>query len=63
MKPITILANYNSSFTPCLVTRLSITGIDIRLNNTIFKCISKRQDTVETSICGAELVAARLCVE
>ena len=33
------------------------------MNNTIIRCTSKRQNTVVTSTYGAELVAARLCVE
>jgi hypothetical protein len=33
------------------------------LNNTILRCTSKRQNTVETATYGAEMVAGRLAVE
>jgi hypothetical protein len=41
-----------------LVTRRSITGILVMLNNTPIIWISKRQKTVETSTYGSELVAS-----
>lgn len=63
MKPITILAYFDASHAPCLLTRRSVTGIALLLNNTLIRCTSKRQNTVETSTYGAELVAGRLCVE
>ena len=63
MKPITILAYFDASHAPCLITRRSVTGIALLLNNTLIRCTSKRQNTVETSTYGAELVAGRLCVE
>jgi hypothetical protein len=46
-----------------LVTRRSITGILVMLNNTPIRCISKRQKTVETSTYGSELVASRIATE
>jgi hypothetical protein len=46
-----------------LVTRRSITGILIMLNNTPIRWISKRQKTVETSTYGSELVASRVATE
>ncbi|HEY8522472.1 MAG TPA: Ty1/Copia family ribonuclease HI, partial [Nitrososphaeraceae archaeon] len=45
------------------VTRRSVTGILILLNNTPISWYSKRQKTVETSTYGSELVAARIAVE
>jgi hypothetical protein len=42
-----------------LVTRRSITGILVILNNMPIRWISKRQKTVETSNYGSELVASR----
>ena len=45
------------------VTRRSVTGILVLLNNTPIKYFCKRQRTVETSTYGAELVAARIAVE
>jgi hypothetical protein len=46
-----------------LVTRRSITGILVMLNNTPIKWISKHQKTVETSTYGSELVASRVATE
>ena len=46
-----------------LVTRRSVTGVLILLNNTPIKWYSKRQNTVETSTYGSELVAARIATE
>ena len=45
------------------VTRRSVTGILILLNNTPIRWICKRQKTVESSTYGSELVAARIAVE
>jgi hypothetical protein len=46
-----------------LVTRISITGILVMLNNTPIMWIFKRQKTVETSTYGSELVASRVATE
>jgi hypothetical protein len=46
-----------------LATRRSITGILVMLNNTPIRWISKRQNTVETSIYGSEFVASRIDTE
>jgi hypothetical protein len=45
------------------VTRRSVTGIMMLLNNTPLVWISKRQKTVETSTHGSELVAARIAID
>ena len=45
------------------VTRRSITGIIVFLNNTPIRWYSKRQKTVESSTYGSELVAARIATE
>ena len=45
------------------VTRQSVTGIIMLLNNTPIVWISKRQKTVETSTYGSELVAARIAID
>ena len=45
------------------VTRRSITGIVVLLNNTPIRWYSKRQKTVESSTYGSELVAARIATE
>ena len=46
-----------------VVTRRSVTGILILLNNTPIQWICKRQKTVEKSTYGSELVAARIAPE
>jgi hypothetical protein len=45
------------------VTRRSITGILVMINNTPIRYISKRQKTVETSTHGSELAASRIASE
>jgi len=63
MKAVMITSIYDASHAPCLVTRRSVTGIVLLLNNFLLRCTSKRQNTVETSTYGAEMVAGRLPVE
>ena len=46
-----------------IITRHSVTGILLFVNNTPIRWISKRQKTVETSTYGSELVATRIAVE
>jgi hypothetical protein len=46
-----------------VVTRRSVTGILLFVNNMPVKWLSKRQKTVETSSYGSELVAARMAIE
>ena len=45
------------------LTRKSVTGIVLLMNNTPIVWISKRQKTVETSTYGSELIAARIAVD
>jgi hypothetical protein len=45
------------------VTRRSVTGIMLLVNNTPLVWISKRQKTVETSTYGSEMVAARIAID
>ena len=45
------------------LTRRSVTGIVLLLNNTPIYWMSKRQKTVETSTYGSELIATRIAVE
>jgi len=45
------------------VTRRSVTGIIMFINNTPIKWVSKRQRTVETSTYGSKMVAARIACE
>jgi hypothetical protein len=46
-----------------LVTRISITGILVMLNNTSIRWISKHQKTMETSNYGSDWVASRIAME
>ena len=46
-----------------MVTRRSVIGILLLINNIPVKWISKRQKTIETSKYGAELVAEKQTVE
>jgi hypothetical protein len=46
-----------------LVTRRSITGTLMMLNNTPIKWVSKHQTTVEASTYGSELLASRIATE
>ena len=46
-----------------VVTRRSVTGILLCVNKTPIRWYSKRQNTVETSTYGFELVAARIAAE
>ena len=63
MKPINVTTIYDASHAPCLVTRRSVMGIALLLNNTVLRCTTKRQNTVETATYGTEMVAGRLAVE
>ena len=45
------------------MTRRSVTGIILLVNNTPIKWMSKRQKTIESSTYGSELVAAHLATE
>jgi hypothetical protein len=45
------------------VTRRSVTGILPLINNTPLVWISKQQRTVETSIFGTEMIAARMAID
>ena len=45
------------------LTRRSVTGIILLLNNTPILWVSKRQNTVETLAYGSELVASRIAIE
>jgi hypothetical protein len=62
-KSVRIMVYLDADHAHDLVTRRSVTGVLIFINNTPirFKCI--RQKTVETSTYGSELVAARMATE
>ena len=62
-KEALITCYVDSSHACDLETRRSVTGILIFINSTPIKWYSKKQNTVETSTYGSELVAARIAVE
>ncbi len=53
----------DASHATCLDTRRSVTGILIFLENATIFIYSKRQNTVESSTYGSELVAMRIAIE
>ena len=59
-KPVRVSGYFGTNHAGCLQTRRSVTGIVMFLNETPVKWYSKRQNTVETSTYGSELVAARI---
>jgi hypothetical protein len=60
---VRVTVNVDADHTHDLVTRRSIIGILVMINNTPIRCISKRQKTVETSIYCSELVASRVATK
>ena len=63
MKPIRIVSIYDAGHAPCLITRCSVIGITLLLDNTVIGYTTKRQNTVESATYGAEMVAVSLAVE
>ena len=62
-KPARVTCYVDADHAHCQVTRRSVTGIVLYVNNMPVRWVSKRQTTVETSTYGSELVAARIAVE
>lgn len=62
-KKVRVTAYVDADHAHDQVTRRSVTGILVFLNNTPIRWYSKRQSTVETSTYGSELVAARIATE
>jgi hypothetical protein len=60
---VRMTVNVDADHAHDLVTRRSITGILVMLNNTPIRWISKRQKTVETSTYGSDLVVSRVVTE
>ena len=54
---------FYSSHASCLVTRRSTTCVHLYVNGTIIRWYSKRQNCVETSTYGSEVVAGRIAVD
>ena len=59
-KPVMTSCFVDSDHASNVVTRRSHSGIFIFVNNALIKSFSKRQNTVESSTFGSELVAARI---
>ena len=62
-KGVQIMVEVDADHAHDLETRRSVSGVLLFINNTPMKWYSKRQNTVETSTYGSELVAARIAVE
>ena len=61
--PLQVTAMVDASHADDLITRRSVTGYVILIGNAFIKWYSKRQNTVETSTYGSELVAMRIAAE
>jgi len=61
--PVELTAYVDADHAHDQLTRRSVTGILLFINNTPIKWYSKRQNTVETSTYGAELVALRIAID
>ena len=62
-KPVDISTYFDAGFANDLKNRRSVTGILLFVNPTPIKWYSKRQNTIETSTFGSELVAALIATE
>ena len=62
-KPVRITCYVNADHAHCKLTRRSVTGILLFINNMPLRWYSKKQSTVKTSTYGSELVAARIAVD
>ena len=60
MKEAQIVVFFYASFGSDMLTRRSVTGIILFINGTPMRWFCKKQNTVETSTYGSELVAGRL---
>jgi hypothetical protein len=62
-EPVTLTAYVDADHARNALTRRSVTGIILLINNTPIVWISKRQRTVETSTFGSEMIAARIAID
>ena len=62
-KPANLVIYADADHAHDQLTRRSVTGILLFINSTPIKWYSKRQNTVETSTYGAELVALRIAID
>ena len=63
IKKVRVCIILDASHASDLITRRSVTGFFIIIGRTITRWYSKRQNTVETSTYGSELVALRIAME
>ena len=63
MKPVELTIYFDASHACDMVTRRSVTGIIVFVNGTPIRWYCKKQNTVESSTYGSELVAGRLATE
>ena len=63
MKEAKVTIFFDASFGSDLLTRRSITGMIVFINSTPVRWYCKKQNTVETSTYGSELVAGRIACE
>ena len=61
--PVTISIWVDADHAHDQITRKSISGVVVLINGMVYKTISKRQSTVESSTYGSELVASRIAVD
>lgn len=62
-KPVVVSGFFDASHSSCLLTRRSTTAVMMFMNSTPVKFYSKRQNAVETSTFGSEMVAGRIAVD
>ena len=61
--PVTTTAMWDADHAGCMATRRSHTGVFVFVNRAPILWYSKRQNTVETSTFGSEIVALRTAIE
>ena len=62
-QPAKLWGYFNASHASCLKTQQSVTGIPLFINSCPIHWYCKRQNTVETSTYGSELIAGRIAME
>ena len=63
MRPVELTIYFDASHACNMITRRSVTGIIVFVNGTPIRWYCKKQNTVESSTYGSELVAGRLATE
>ena len=62
-KPLRITCHVDAGHAHCKITRRSVTGIVLFVNNMPIRWISKKQKTVGTNTYGSELVTVRIAID